>query len=104
MTDTQAAALARRIPKEARRACYVKLGRTNGRHCLHVVERDALDRSRAAFTVYSEGEWGAHDLNQRNKRSGGAESFAAEPLASKMTPAIAERLGAPERAVGEPDA
>lgn len=67
MTDQEARNLAQRIPKESIRNASAKVGRTNGRPCIHVRDLDPADKSRSSDTIYTEGEWLAHPLNKRNR-------------------------------------
>lgn len=52
MSESEARALATRIAKESN-GVSVRFGRTNGRVCLHLVNRDA----HKSVTIYSRAEW-----------------------------------------------
>ena len=65
MTDQEAHKLATRIPKEAWHPVRTKLGRTNGKPTIHIIDK----QTKQSTTIYTEGEWLVHDLNKRNKPS-----------------------------------
>ncbi len=58
--------LAAQVAREASRPVSVGLGRTNGRPCLHVVDKGAPDTRLASRTIYTVEDWEAHPLNRRN--------------------------------------
>lgn len=63
-TEKEARRLARHIPKEALHQVKTRVGQTNGRWCIHVIDTEAADSRKASTTLYEAGEWLAHPLHK----------------------------------------
>ena len=81
MTDQDARKLAARIPKEAWHQVRTKLGRTNGKPTIHIIDT----QTKKSTTIYTEGEWLVHDLNKRNKPSKKREDVDLAETAKTFT-------------------
>ncbi len=67
------------LPKELQRlvdqvgkepGVRVKLGKTNGRYCLHIIkETDSNKFPRGSYTIYQPWEWWRHSWNGAAKRA-----------------------------------
>lgn len=66
LNDTTARALATTVAKTSD-GISVKLGRTNGKPVLHLIQRQADDRDAKSWTIASEAEWAAHPAHKENQ-------------------------------------
>lgn len=70
LKDKQARELSTQVAKQST-GVSVKLGRTNGRPVLHLIQHRADDakppREAESFTIASEAEWAAHPWNRHNQ-------------------------------------